>query len=313
MGAAPSRSTGIVTSAFGRHYEVACHDERIQAFPRGKRSAFACGDEVEIEHSAPGQGVITDLRPRRNMLWRADAWKEKLIAANLDLVVIVVACEPPFSDSFVSRCLCAANAQSIDALIVLNKIDLTHLTDAARERLAAFAGVGYPVLELSARHSPDALARHLSGRRSILIGQSGMGKSTLTNTLYPEADAATREISTALSSGKHTTTVARLYPLPDEGWFIDSPGLQSFGLAQLAPEELASCFPEFVAWLHQCRFRNCQHRPGEKGCAIQTALACGAVHPRRYEHYCEILADIESARKQRPERGGGQAIGTRKS
>ena len=137
----------------------------------------------------------------------------------------------------------------------------------------------------------------------VLTGQSGMGKSTLTNALVPEANAATREISAALDSGKHTTTFARLYPLGEDrdtaGWLIDSPGLQAFGLAHLAPDELSESFVEFRPHLGQCRFRDCRHE-AEPGCALRGAVEAGLVATRRFEHYRTIRDEIADARRLNP-------------
>lgn len=294
--------TGLVTAAFGRHYEVTAGTtgpdaKPIRCVPRGKKSQYACGDEVGFSVSAPGEGVITHLHPRRNLLWRSDAFREKLIAANLDLMVVVVATEPGFSDLLISRCLSAAAHQQIDTLIVLNKVDLGSGLPAARALLAAFAELGHTVLELTALGDIAVLQQALSNKRSILVGQSGMGKSTLINRLVPSAAAVTREISTVLDSGKHTTTFARLYPLPGGG-IIDSPGMQAFGLAHVAPETLASCFVEFRQFLGQCRFRDCRHE-SEPDCALTRALAQGRIHPRRLAHYRQIRDEIDAAHHRR--------------
>lgn len=304
-GNSDTRLEGVIVAAFGRHYEVDTLAGRLQCYPRGKKSSFACGDEVEIVPGGDGQGVIEHLRPRRNLLWRSDAFREKLIAANLSHVAIVVATEPGFSDLLVSRCIVAAESQEITPLIVLNKADLTDRLEAARLQLAPFCALGYELIETSARDDAEALRHRLAGLRAILVGQSGMGKSTLTNALVPEANAATREISAALDSGKHTTTFARLYslatrrPQGEPGWLIDSPGLQVFGLAHLSADELAECFLEFRPHLGQCRFRDCRHE-AEPGCALLGALAAGEIHPRRFEHYRTIRQEIAEARRLNP-------------
>lgn len=291
--------TGTITAAFGRHYEVETTAGRIQCYPRGKKSVFACGDEVDVLPGGDGQGAIEHLHPRRSLLWRSDAFREKLIAANLTHVAIVVATEPGFSDLLVSRCIAAAEQQDITPLIVLNKADLADRLPAARAQLAPFAALGYEIVEVSALDDAGSLRDKLAERRSILVGQSGMGKSTLTNALVPEANAATREISTALDTGKHTTTFARLYPLGREGWLIDSPGLQAFGLAHLSQQELAESFIEFRPHLGRCRFRDCRH-DNEPGCALLAALEAGGIHPRRFEHYRLIREEIATARKLNP-------------
>lgn len=294
---------GTIVAAFGRHYEVDTAAGRLQCTTRGKKTSYACGDEVEVLPGANGQGVIERLHERRNLLWRSDAFREKLIAANLSHVVIVVATEPGFSDLLVSRCIAAAESQNITPLIVLNKADLGTRLDGARAQLAPFRKLGYEVLEMSALAGAEALRSRLAGRHAILVGQSGMGKSTLTNALIPAARAATREISAALDSGKHTTTFARLYPLgaslQHDGWLIDSPGLQAFGLAHLSAADLAESFIEFRPLLGHCRFRDCRHE-AEPGCALLAGVSSGAILARRFEHYRTIRHEIGEARRLNP-------------
>lgn len=276
-------------SAHGRHYMVRLDDGRVlQAFPRGKRSEVACGDRVDVSLQAD-QARIEKLQERRSLLYRKDAFKEKTVAANVDQVVIVTATEPGFSGDLIARILLALEAQDVDALIVLNKCDLVAGLPAARAQLAEFAAMGYRVLELSARGNPGPLAEHLKGRLSVLIGQSGMGKSTLVNALIPGAAAATREISAALDSGKHTTTFARLYELPGGGELIDSPGLQEFGLSHLDIGELEQAFRDFRPYLGQCRFRDCAH-DREPDCALR-----GHVSPGRLALYRTVRQEIASA------------------
>lgn len=303
--AKPSHETlrGTVTAAFGRHYEVTLGDtpsaaaQRLRCVPRGKKSVYACGDEVEVAATGSEQGVILTLHPRANLLWRSDAFREKLIASNLSRIAIVVATEPGFSDLLISRCIVAAEHQQIGTLIVLNKADLDHKLAHARELLAPFAALGYRIAEVSALDGAEALLPLVAGERSIFVGQSGMGKSTLTNALIPEAQAATREISEALNSGKHTTTFARLYPVAGGGWLIDSPGLQAFGFAHLSQDELARSFIEFREHLGRCRFRDCRHET-EPGCALHAAIETGAIDPRRFEHFRLIRDEIRQSDKQ---------------
>jgi ribosome biogenesis GTPase / thiamine phosphate phosphatase len=176
----------------------------------------------------------------------------------------------------------------MQSLIVLNKVDLAAQTEAARARLEPFTLAGYRILETSATRDAAPLLPLLRGQLSVLLGQSGMGKSTLINALVPEAKAATNEISRFLASGRHTTTASRLYRLDAQSALIDSPGIQEFGLAHLKRDEIEAAIPEFRAFLGYCRFPDCRHQ-SEPGCALRKALNEGSIHPRRFELFQRIL------------------------
>lgn len=288
--------TGVISAAFGRHYEVMLEDGRVaHGIPRGKKSPYACGDRVELGPLHGSEAQILGHAPRSSLLYRSDEWKEKLIAANATQVVIVVAVEPAFSAELVSRALAAARHEGLHVLIILNKSDLAAGLPAVRGQLAPYADIGVPVVELSVRNDAGPLLPWLAGQTSVLVGQSGMGKSTLVNALVPGAGAATREISAALDSGKHTTTHARMYALPGGGQLIDSPGLQAFGLAHLTRGEIELGFVEFVPHLGHCRFRDCRHE-NEPDCAIRAAVAAGAIDARRLAHFLAIAAENERGR-----------------
>ncbi|WP_034640000.1 ribosome small subunit-dependent GTPase A [Chitinilyticum aquatile] len=283
----------IVTS-HGRIYIVELADgSRRQASTRGKKTDYACGDRVRIQILNAEQAVIEGAEERRSLLYRSDQWRSKLIAANVSQIVIVVAPVPSFFDELIGRCLIAAEAADIEPLICLNKSDLPQAAEA-NERLQYYTGLGYPLLCLSALADVQQLRERLHGHISVLVGQSGMGKSTLTNALIPDANARINDISVALDSGKHTTTHATLYHLDAESDLIDSPGLQSFGLAHVTAEELPRLMPDFRPFIGECRFHNCRHRH-EPGCAILGAVAEGKVRSDRLALLHRLQDELSAA------------------
>lgn len=271
-----------IIASHGKAYVVETPDgQRRIASARGKKTDFACGDLVAVKLINAEQAVIEKALERKTLLYRSDQWREKLIAANVTQIVIVVAPVPSWLDELIGRCLIAAEAAGIHPLICLNKCDLPEAT-AARARLDYYTRLGYDLVEVSALQDIAPLRARLEGHTSVLVGQSGMGKSTLTNALIPHANARVNEISIALDSGKHTTTHATLYKLDATSELIDSPGLQSFGLAHIKNEDLAAYFPEFRELLGRCRFHNCRHR-AEPSCAIRSAVANGDIPTSRLE------------------------------
>ena len=280
----------MIVAAYGKRYDIELTSgERINCVTRGKKSDIACGDHVRITPTSSNEGVIEEFLPRSSLLYRSNAFRSKLLAANVTQIVIVLAVKPSFYEELLNRCLIAAEAAGISVLIILNKCDLVEETAAAIVQLDLYCKLGYEVLLLSARQDVSALLPRLASQTSVLVGQSGMGKSTLVNALLPDADIRTREISSALDSGKHTTTATHLYHLDAVSHLIDSPGLQEFGLAHLTPDQIEYGFGEFRPYLGKCRFNNCRHSK-EPDCAILQAAADGHIAQRRLDCYHKLIS-----------------------
>lgn len=282
-------ATGRVVAVYGRHYLVKVDGKQFDCVTRGKKGGVACNDRVEIRPTAASTGVIERIFPRNNLLWRSDGQRSKLLAANIDQVIVVTAAVPSPRTELINRCLVAAEAAHIACLILLNKADLPQST-AYLSHLRPYADLGYPFLCLSARHDTAPLLPWLTGKTSVLIGASGVGKSTLINALIPEAGAQTMEISEALDTGRHTTTSTRLYALPTGGAIIDSPGMQAFGLRHLSLAELRAAFPEFRRLAGQCRFKDCQHLQ-EPDCAVLAAVQSGQILAERWQVYRDLVKE----------------------
>lgn len=281
---------GQITASYGRQFTVELADGScIACVTRGKKGGAACGDRVEFKLTGPRQGVIEKILPRHSLLYRSDAFREKIIAANVTQIIIVLAAVPTFYEELVNRCLIAAESTKIKALIVLNKADLKAETAKVLEKLALYRELGYPLLPLSAHQDTAPLLPFLQGETSVLVGQSGMGKSSIINSLLPDIQVETREISTTLDSGKHTTTHARLYHLNPDSHIIDSPGLQEFGLHHLKPEDIDYAFIEFRPYLGKCKFNNCRHL-SEPGCAVLAATTENIIDPRRLAAYQKLIS-----------------------
>lgn len=284
---------GQIVASFGRRYLVELQDgTTLDCVTRGRRGALACGDRVGVARSGPGQGVIEKLGARDTLLYRSDRVRQKLIAANVTQIVVVVAPVPTFHEDLINRCLAAAEHGGMSSFIVLNKMDLPQAKRALKS-LALYEQLGYRIVALSAKRDVSQLLVFLRGETSVLVGQSGMGKSTIVNALAPEAAVRIAEISAALDSGRHTTTHARLYHLGHDTHIIDSPGLQEFGLHHLDMGELADAFVEFRPWLGRCRFRDCRHM-SEPGCALTAACVAGKISERRLESYRQLLREWAS-------------------
>jgi ribosome biogenesis GTPase / thiamine phosphate phosphatase len=281
---------GLVVAAFGKRFEVELADKkRISCVTRGKKTDIATGDLVEIKLTDTNEGVIEKTLERKTLLYRSNAIKSKLLAANVTQIVIVLATQPSFYEALLNKCLVAAEAAHIKALIVLNKCDLKN--DEALEKLKLYESLGYTTVQLSAKNDIAPLLPYLKNQRSVMVGQSGMGKSTIINTLLPHENTRTQEISSALDSGKHTTTATRLYYIDDSSSLIDSPGLQEFGLHHVSQNELEHAFIEFRPFLGHCRFSDCRHLH-EPDCAVLEQLASNIISPLRLAQYQALAKEI---------------------
>ncbi len=287
--------------------------KRTICHPRGKKSQAVVGDKVQWLASED-EGTIERVDERRNLLYRQDEIRTKAFAANLDQALILIAAEPEFSESQLTRALIACEAAKITPIIALNKSDLQESFERAWIKLASYRHMHYGVLPLSLRLSSDAdreaLLKRLHGKTTLVLGPSGVGKSTLVNLLAPQSKqqanefVKTQEISQALNSGKHTTTSTTLYWLDEtrETALIDSPGFQEFGLHHVEPTQLASLMPDLAQHLGQCKFYNCTHLH-EPGCGVREHVIFEAKMPssreeisaRRYEIYSSLFAELSQS------------------
>ena len=287
---------GLVVASYGKRYEVELADKsRISCVTRGKKNDLACGDHVIIKMTATTEGVVESSLPRTSLLYRSNAIKSKILASNVTQIVIVLATQPSFYEALLNRCLIAAEAANIAPLIVLNKCDLPDI-DNAKSKLKLYSDLGYQVVHLSALEDIDIIKQYLANHQSVLVGQSGMGKSTIINSLLPNVNVRTQEISTVLDSGKHTTTATHLYHLDEIGItepssLIDSPGLQEFGLNHLSNEQVESAFKEFRPYLGKCRFNNCSHSH-EPDCAVLNAVKAETISPIRLAFYQQLSNEL---------------------
>lgn len=300
----PALRTGLVVASHGRHCLVETPDgQRLRCHPRGKKLHAVVGDHVQWLPTQ-NEGTIEHIEPRRNLLYRSDELRSKSFAANIDQVLILVAAEPEFSEQQLARALIAAEAAGIAARIALNKQDLAEPFAAAWQRLAPYRAMGYCLHALSlksgAAETLPALADALQGRTTLVLGPSGVGKSSLINRLVPGAQVQTGEISQALQSGRHTTTSTTWYWLDAErrSALIDSPGFQEFGLHHIEPTALATLMPDLAAHLGQCRFYNCTHLH-EPGCGVRAAVEQNTpdgIYPNRYRIYRELFEELSQPR-----------------
>jgi ribosome biogenesis GTPase / thiamine phosphate phosphatase len=309
---------GLVVAGFGRHVLIETDSgERVICHPRGKKSQAVVGDRIQWLPSED-EGTIEKVEQRKNLFYRQDEMRTKSFASNLDQILILMAAEPEFSESQLTRALIAAEAALITPIIALNKSDLAEPFGRAWAKLAPYRAMGYRMLPLAIKpktaepgtgvapaQGDDAqtleLLDLLRGKKTLVLGPSGAGKSSLTNLLIPQAKVLTAEISQALNSGKHTTTSTTLYWVDQDRStaLIDSPGFQEFGLHHIEPMQLAGLMPDLKAHAQACKFYNCTHLH-EPGCGVISEVNSGHSPPgisaNRYRLYSELFAELSQTR-----------------
>jgi len=295
---APAQQSGLVVATMRRRYDVALADgEVIPCIMKGRLLQLVVGDMVTVEQDAGGAAIVA-VAPRRNLIYRSDAFKAKLLAADVTQIAGVVAPDVALDTELIHRWMIAAEAAQCRFVVLANKADLPTFR-GLQERLAGVAALGYPIVAFSARDDVSPALEWLRDQHTVLVGQSGMGKSTLVNALLPAAAARTAQVSTSLNTGRHTTTSTTLYRLPtlgEEAWIVDSPGMKAFALAHLDVLTLAEAFVEIRPLLGQCRFRDCRHG-AEPGCVITAAVASGAIAPHRLALMHRLTAEAGGFRR----------------
>ncbi len=296
-----SEQNGLVVSRFGNQADIEDNNGNIiRCHIRRSLQDLVSGDQVlwqeEFSSNRKLKGVVTEIKSRSSVLKRPIRYEGiKPVAANLDRVFVVTAPEPPYSSRILDRYLVAIELANIQSVIVLNKSDRLHDFPELLDSLQSYTDMGYPVIPVSAvtrdgfSQLNDALAQHTS----VFVGQSGVGKSSLVNSLLPDVDTSVSELSENSGLGTHTTTVSRLYHLPDGGHIIDSPGIREFAMGHIDKVDLAHGFRDFEPLIGHCKFRNCRHI-SEPGCAILAACKAGKIDPARHESYRILYEESEA-------------------
>jgi len=281
--------TGLVISNLGKGIAVEHDNHIILCQTLRKVPTLAAGDKVKFSIVAKDQGRIESLLPRHSLLERpSKGAKTRPVAANIDQVFIVFANEPYCDFLLIDQYLAICENRNITPLLVYNKSDLAH-SDTIEQELKTYLALGYPFFRVSAIQAQGLieLKQALTDKASILAGQSGVGKSSLTNALIPDKELKTNTVSAITKHGRHTTTAATLYHLPDGGDLIDSPGVAIFGLAGLSENQLAHGYREFQAYIDLCQFNDCRHLK-DKGCAVRKAVDSKEISNIRYQRFLKL-------------------------
>ena len=294
--ASESLLTGRVTRSHGRHHFVQGPDGALyEAHRRGRKGDVVVGDMVRYSEPSGGVVAIEEVLPRTSLLFRSDEWRTKELASNIDLVAIVFASRPTFNPWFIWKALLAATKAGITPIVIRNKTDLEEGREEADAALRQLEALGYETLSIPAGSKPEEakpiLETRFAHHKTLFVGQSGMGKSTILNLLIPDAGARTREFSEALDLGKQTTTVTCWYDYGEDGAIVDSPGFQEFGLEHLDFDDVILGMPDIRQYVTGCRYFNCRHL-NEPQCGVKDAVARGDIDPKRYEFYRDTVERI---------------------
>ncbi|CAC9586634.1 Ribosome small subunit biogenesis RbfA-release protein RsgA [uncultured Gammaproteobacteria bacterium] len=279
--------TGKVITRYGQHLLVENESgDLFQCTGRRNIEISVAGDQVIFQTTEENKGVVTALLERTNSLARS----QKLIAANIDELWLVVAIEPHYQFELIDRYLVVAENAGLPINIVVNKIELSNNFEQVIHDFSMYKSAGYSVSYLSVKEQTNVaeFKAQLNHKTHIFLGQSGVGKSSLINELIPDLNLRVNELSTKSKLGKHTTTNTTLYHIPSGGDLIDSPGIREFQLDDLTDKEILSGFREFKPFIGECKFRNCAHIKEPK-CAIKTAVENGDIHPMRYTSYLQLI------------------------
>lgn len=289
---------GRVITRYGVQADVEDNNHSIsRCLLRQNLPTVVCGDRVVWQAGNNQSGVIVAVEARESVLERPDADNQlKPVAANINQILIVAAPLPALDIDLINRYLVAAEMTNIPPVLVINKIDLlqAHSFDKLKKRLKVYEEIGYTIIYTSCKkeHGLDDLINHLKDKTSILVGQSGVGKSSLIQALLPDEELRVGALSESSGLGRHTTTTTRLYHFPEGGELIDSPGVRAFRLGHASQEQLIDGFIEFRPYLGQCKFSDCQHKV-EPECAIIAAVEANKISRERYDSYQRILETIE--------------------
>jgi len=280
---------GLVISHLGKGIAVESAGEIVLCQTRRKLGTVAVGDKVRFTSAINEQGRIEEILPRRSLLMRPSrGTKMRPVAANIDKIYIIFASEPHCDFLLIDQYLAICENRNIDAVLVFNKQDLPVSREIETE-LKHYQNLAYPLFRVSAMNKKglDQLKMSLNNQVSLFAGQSGVGKSSLTNALLPEKNLKTNTVSAITKHGRHTTTAATLYHLPGGGDLIDSPGVAIFGLAGLNEVQLAQGYREFQPLIENCQFHNCRHVK-DKGCAVRKAVEYHKISARRYQRFLKL-------------------------